>query len=55
VTNLMRNVFDQYDQPENRVTHALLSCLGNDRKLIRPFLNMLGLLSIPKTSAIHIG
>ena len=51
----MRNVFDQYDQPENRVTHALLSCLHNDRQLIRPFLNMLGLRSIPKTSAIRIG
>jgi len=51
----MRNVFDQYDQPENRLTHALLSCLHNDRKLIRPFLTRLGLRPIPRTSAIHIG
>ncbi len=35
--------FDPYYQAENRVTHALLSCLHNARKLIRPFLKTLGL------------
>lgn len=34
----MRNVFDQYDQPENRVTHALMSALHEDAKLLKAFL-----------------
>lgn len=39
----MRNVFDQYDQPENRLTHALATALNSDPKLVRPFLrNVVG-------------
>ena len=34
----MRNVFDQYSQPENRLTHALLSALSADRRLLGRFL-----------------
>ena len=34
----VRNVFDQYDQPENRVTHALMSALDADRNLLDAFL-----------------
>ncbi len=34
----MRNVFDQYSQSENRVTHALATALHQDRKLLRAFL-----------------
>ena len=37
----MRNVFDQYEQPENRLTHALVCTLSNEPKLIRPFLKWL--------------
>jgi hypothetical protein len=33
----MRNLFDQYSQPENRLTHALLSCLAADRALLERF------------------
>jgi len=33
----MRNIFDQYDQPENRLTHALATCLHEDRRLLRSF------------------
>ena len=33
----MRNPFDQYSQPENRLTHALLSCLNADRPLLQRF------------------
>ena len=33
----MRNIFDQYSHPENRLTHALASCLAEDRKLLRRF------------------
>ena len=30
--------FDQYNQPENRLTHALAVCLNEDRNLLRGFL-----------------
>ena len=33
----MRNLFDQYTQPENRLTHALLSCLAADARLLERF------------------
>src|SRR5665213_2610667 len=35
---VLRNVFDQYSQLENRVTHALLSALNHDRKMLSRFL-----------------
>jgi len=34
----LRNLFDQYSQPENRFTHALLTALNEDRKLLNAFL-----------------
>ncbi|WP_271628027.1 hypothetical protein [Bradyrhizobium sp. CCBAU 11445] len=37
----MRNIFDQYWQPENRVTHALMTSLQEDRKLLSLFLTEL--------------
>ena len=37
----MRNIFDQYSQPENRVTHALITALNEDRKLLGLFLREL--------------
>ena len=33
----MRNVFDQYLQPENRLTHALVTALHEDPALLRSF------------------
>lgn len=33
----MRHIFDQYSQPENKITHAFVSCLSQDRKLLREF------------------
>ena len=45
----MRNVFDQYQQPENRLTHALAVCLDEDRSLLGAFLSWLGVR--PPTSA----
>lgn len=33
----MRNLFDQYQQPENRLTHALLCTLDADRRLLGAF------------------
>lgn len=38
----MRNVFDQYSQPENRLSHALAVCLDEDRMLLRRFLAWVG-------------
>lgn len=33
----MRNIFDQYDAPENQLTHALGCCLQHDRRLLKQF------------------
>ncbi len=33
----MRNIFDQYSQPENRLSHALAVCLNEDRDLLKRF------------------
>lgn len=43
----MRNVFNQYDQTENRVTHALLTVLNEDRVLLGHFLKQLVRVSPP--------
>jgi hypothetical protein len=37
----LRNIFDQYFQPENRVTHALLTALNEDRRLLASLLREL--------------
>lgn len=37
----LRNVFDQYSQPENRVTHALMTAINEDRDLLAHFLHEL--------------
>jgi len=34
----VRNIFDQYKEPENRLTHALATCLHRDPALLRRFL-----------------
>jgi hypothetical protein len=51
----MRNVFDQYEQPENKLTHALVCSLSNETKIIRPFLKWLGINKIPHLKDIQIG
>jgi len=38
----MRNLFDQYDGYENRLTHALAVCLDEDRTLLGDFLSWVG-------------
>ena len=35
----MRHIFDQYGHPENRLTHALVSCLREDSTLLCQFVN----------------
>jgi hypothetical protein len=37
----MRTLFDQYRHPENRLTHALVSCLHEDPALLKTFLRWL--------------
>ncbi len=44
----MRNIFDQYSQPENRVTHALVTALHEDRGLLRAFLTDIANCSPPR-------
>jgi len=51
----VRNVFDQYDQPENRLTHALMVTLANDKKLVRPFLKLVKAKRIPALKNIELG
>ena len=50
----MRNLFDQYEQPENKLTHALVSTLQHDESLRRPFLRWLGVANIPGKKALRI-
>ena len=38
----MRNLFDQYNQPENRLSHALAVSLHEDRALLGGFLAWIG-------------
>lgn len=39
----MRNLFDQYTRPENRLTHALAVCLSEDRRLLASWFKWIGL------------
>ena len=51
----MRNIFDQYSQPENRVTHALMTALNEDRKLLDSFLTDIARHIPPKNGdSLHI-
>jgi len=50
----MRNVFDQYIQPENRLTHALVCTLDADRALLRPFLRWAGASDVPRAADLRI-
>lgn len=50
----MRNIFDQYTQPENRLTHALACALANDRRLLRPFLKWLKVQPVPALHGLRV-
>lgn len=50
----MRNVFDQYVHPENRLSHALAVCLEEDRPLLRAFLAWVGVKSDKRAQALMI-
>lgn len=50
----MRNIFNQYSQPENRLTHALACALEHDRDLLPAFLRWLEVGEAPKTQPLRI-
>ncbi len=50
----VRNVFDQYHQLENKLTHALSCTLEKDRSLIVPFLKWLGIADLPPAKDIRV-
>lgn len=49
----MRTLFDQYTHPENRLTHALASCLAEDPALLASFLRWLGV-TPPRGALLHV-
>ncbi|MEQ8735655.1 MAG: hypothetical protein RIC29_12085 [Rhodospirillaceae bacterium] len=46
----MRNIFDQYQQPENRLSHALLTALKEDKALLIRFVQLVTGKVAPKRS-----
>lgn len=44
----MRNIFDQYSQQENRLTHALMCSLAEDKKLLCNFIRWITGTAAPK-------
>lgn len=50
----MRNVFDQYTQPENRLTHALISALSEDRQLLRRFVGWAARQRVARSAPLEI-
>lgn len=51
----MRNLFDQYSHPENRLTHAMACCLHEDRDLLKRFLAWLRVTSPVAARSLVIG
>ncbi len=50
----MRNIFDQYTQPENRLTHSLATVLYQDRALLRSFLAAFGPKKAPPVRKLKV-
>lgn len=50
----MRNVFDQYSQPENRITHALMTALHEDPALLRAFLKDMAGVELRAKAALQV-
>ncbi len=50
----MRNVFDQYSQPEDRLSHALACTLEADHSLLRPFIRWCGIRNVPPASQLRV-
>lgn len=54
VDNRLNNIFDQYDQEENRVTNAFLQTLSKDKKLLKAFLGGYFDIHLAKSSNVVI-
>ncbi len=50
----MRSVFDQYQQPENQLTHALTYALGEDRRLLRYFIKEVAGFQPPDVKSLQV-
>ncbi|SDK62543.1 hypothetical protein [Microbulbifer yueqingensis] len=50
----MRNIFDQYSQPENRLTHAVLTALDQDHILLKSFFSLIGINPPCRVSQLEI-
>lgn len=50
----MRNVFDQYTQPENRLSHALASVLLEDAGFRKSFVRWVGLTPPPRAADLRV-
>ena len=50
----MRNIFDQYSQPENQLTHSLACVLHHDRGLLKSFLKTFGPETHPQVKALNV-
>src|SRR3990172_110798 len=50
----MRNLFDQYTHPENRLTHALVSSIAHDQYLLREFIKWIKGHTFAKKEAINV-
>jgi len=50
----MRNVFDQYSQAENRLTHSLATALDQDKRLLHSFLKTFGPKGHPPASRLAV-
>jgi hypothetical protein len=50
----LRHLFDQYSQPENRLTHALVMGLSHDEKLLRKFIQQFIQHRIPGKTKIYV-
>lgn len=50
----MRNIFDQYKHPENRLTHSLIVSLNQDQKLLKDFLTNFGPEKVPPVKTLRL-
>jgi len=50
----MRNVFDQYEQAENRLTHGLAVALAEDSRLLRDFVTKVARVPLPKKARLVV-
>ena len=50
----MRNIFDQYSQPENKLTHALVTCLNEEKALLYDFLENIAGFSCDKKQKLIV-